>query len=96
MKKLMILVTIFALMLATAVPALAYAVGGGLDATYVDASQTQAATALQVNEGDAEAEAGGLGSAADTSIDQSLSVEQSQVNGGLGGVAAGGDIWSSW
>jgi hypothetical protein len=31
-------------------------------------------------------------------IDQSLTIEQSQVNAGWGGVAAGGDIWwhDSW
>jgi hypothetical protein len=70
----------------------ATAVGGDVDLRFVDASQTQAAAAAQTQEGDATA--GNLGSAA--AIDQSLTIEQSQVNAGWNGVAAGDDIWVWW
>ena len=77
-------------MLVAAAPAFAnHAVGGDVDLTFVDTSQTQAAAAAQVNEGNATA--GNLGSAA--AIDQSLTIEQSQVNACWGGVAAGDDNW---
>lgn len=94
MKKLVGLVAMLALMLVAAAPAFAnHAVGGDVDLTFVDASQTQAAAATQTNEGDAEA--GNLGSAA--AIDQTLTIEQSQVNAGWRGVAAGDDIfWWDW
>ncbi|HSK84704.1 MAG TPA: hypothetical protein VK902_15100 [Rubrobacter sp.] len=94
MKKLMALAAMLALMLVAASPALAdTAVGGDVSLRFIDASQTQAAAATQTNEGNAEA--GRLGSAA--AIDQSLTIEQSQVNAGWGGVAAGGDIlWWDW
>lgn len=51
-------------------------------AEFYDASQFQAAGALQVNEGDATATADG-DSSADASIDQSLYVDQYQYNGGF-------------
>ena len=93
MKKLMVLGAMLALMLVAAAPAFAnHAVGGDVTIDVVDASQTQAAAATQTNEGDATA--GNLGSAA--AIDQSLTIDQSQVNAGWGGVAAGGDIWWDW
>ena len=81
-----------ALILVATAPAFANAVGGDVDVDFVDASQTQAAAAAQIQRGDADA--GNLGSAA--AIDQSLTIDQSQVNGGWGGVAAGGDIWAGW
>ena len=93
MKKLVAIGAMLALVLVAAAPAFAnHAVGGDVDLTFVDASQTQAAAATQTNEGDATA--GNLGSAA--AISQDLSIEQSQVNAGWGGVAAGGDIWWDW
>lgn len=93
MKKLMATGAMLAIMVVGAAPAFAAdAVGGDVDVDFLDASQTQAAAAAQTQEGDADA--GNLGSAAD--IDQSLTIEQSQVNAGWGGVAAGGDIWWWW
>ena len=93
MRKLMAVGAMLALMLVAAAPALAAtATGGDVDLRFVDASQTQAAAAAQTQEGDATA--GNLGSAA--AIDQSLTIEQSQVNAGWGGVAAGDDIWWGW
>ncbi len=59
--------------------------GGDVDLSFVDASQTRAAAAFQTNQGDADA--GNLGGAA--AIDQSLHIDQSQVN-------AGDDIWYGW
>ena len=91
MKKLVATGAMLAIMVAGASPALANhwgAVGGDVNVDFVDASQTQAAAARQVNEGDATAR--GLASAA--AIEQSLTVDQSQVNAGWGGVAAGGDL----
>ena len=83
MRKLVATGTMLVLMLAAAAPAFAdTAVGGDVDLQFVDASQTQAAAALQVNTGDATAVSGNVGSAADTSIDQSLTIDQSQWNGG--------------
>ena len=92
MKKLMVTGAMLALMLVATAPAFANAVGGDVDLRFVDASQTQAAAAAQIQRGDADA--GNLGSAA--AIDQSLDIDQSQVNGGWNGVAAGDDIWWSW
>ena len=96
MRKLTILAAMLALMLVATAPAFAdTAVGGDVDVSFRDASQTQAAAATQTNEGDADA--GNLGSAA--AIDQDLDLDQSQVNGGFGGVAAGDDIdviWWDW
>ena len=89
MRKLIAVGAMLALMLVAAAPAFAnHAVGGDVDIDVVDASQTQAAAATQTNEGDADA--GNLGSAA--AISQDLTIEQSQVNAGFGGVAAGGDL----
>jgi hypothetical protein len=92
MKRLMLVSLVVALILVATAPAFANAVGGDVDVDFVDASQTQAAAAAQIQRGDADA--GNLGSAA--AIDQSLTIDQSQVNGGWGGVAAGGDIWAGW
>jgi hypothetical protein len=93
MKKLVAIGTMLGLMMMAAIPAFANtAVGGDVTVHFVDASQVQAAAATQTNEGDATA--GDVASAA--AIDQSLTIEQSQVNAGWGGVAAGGDIWWSW
>ena len=91
MKKLVATGAMLAIMVAGASPALADhwgAVGGDVNVDFVDASQTQAAAAFQTNEGDVDA--GNLGSAA--AIDQSLTIDQSQVNAGWNGVAAGGDL----
>ncbi len=83
MRRVLVIGTMVALMLAAASPAFAdTAIGGDVDFQFVDASQTQAATALQVNRGDATSTASGLGSAADASIDQGLTIDQSQWNGG--------------
>ena len=88
--------TDLALMLFATAPAFAQAVGGDVDLQFVNCSQVQAAAAAQGHDqgqyGDATA--GDLGSAA--AIDQSLTIEQSQVNACDGGVAAGGDIWWGW
>jgi hypothetical protein len=95
MKRLVMMSMVAALVLMAVAPAFANtAVGGDVTLDFVDASQTQAAAATQTNEGDATA--GDVASAA--AIDQSLTIEQSQVNAGWGGVAAGGDIWwhDSW
>ena len=93
MKKVMATGAMLAIMVMGAAPAFAAdAVGGDVDIDFLDASQTQAAAAAQTQEGDADA--GNLGSAA--AIDQSLTIDQSQVNAGDGGVAAGGDIWWWW
>jgi hypothetical protein len=90
MRKLIAIAMTLAMMVALAAPAFANtAVAGDVDLRFVDASQTQAAAAVQINRGDAEA--GRLGSAA--AIDQTLTIEQSQVNAGLGGVAAGEDVF---
>jgi len=93
MKKLMVTGAMLAIMVMGAVPAFAAdAVGGDVDIDFLDASQTQAAAAAQTQRGDADA--GNLGSAA--AIDQSLTIDQSQVNAGDGGVAAGDDITVWW
>ena len=90
MKKLVATGAIAAMMVMGAAPAaFADAVGGDVDLEFLDASQTQAAAAAQTQEGDADA--GNLGSAA--AIDQSLTIDQSQVNAGDGGVAAGGTLF---
>jgi hypothetical protein len=95
MKRLAVLATMLALMLVAAAPAsAATARGGDVNLLFVDCSQVQAAAATQTNEGDATA--GDVASAA--AIDQSLTIEQSQVNACVGGVAAGGNIfwWHPW
>jgi hypothetical protein len=92
MRKLLAMGTMLVLILAAAAPAFAdTAVGGDVDLQFVDASQTQAAAALQTNTGDAtstaSSTAGDFASAADadatSSIDQSLTIDQSQWNGGI-------------
>ena len=92
MRKVMLLAAMLALMLVATAPAFAQAIGGDVDLQFTDCSQTQAAAAAQGQYGDATA--GNLGSAA--AIDQSLTIDQSQVNACDGGVAAGGDIWGWW
>jgi hypothetical protein len=92
MKKLVAIGAMLALMMMAAVPAFASAVAGDVTLDFVDASQTQAAAATQTNEGDATA--GDVGSAA--AINQELTIEQSQVNAGWGGIAAGEDIVVWW
>jgi hypothetical protein len=90
-KKLMVTVATLALMVAMASPAFASAVGGDVTFRFWDASQTQAAAALQTQHGDATATAdstaGRFASAADAtadaSIDQSLTIDQWQWNGGF-------------
>jgi hypothetical protein len=95
-RKLLAMGTMLVLLLAAAAPAFAdTAVAGDVDLQFVDASQTQAAAALQTNTGDvtstASSTAGDFASAADASaeasIDQSLTIEQSQWNGG---------VWWTW
>jgi hypothetical protein len=78
-------------MIAAASPAFANAVGGDVTFRFWDASQTQAAAALQTQHGDATATAdstaGRFASAADAtadaSIDQSLTIDQWQRNAGF-------------
>lgn len=92
MKKLVALTMMAMLMLAVASPAFAQDAIADDDSvattefslTAVDASQLQVAGALQTNTGDATATAGD-GSLATSSINQSLYVDQYQVNGGFGG-----------
>ena len=92
MRKLVAIVTMLVLMLAAAAPAFAdTAVAGDVNLQFVDASQTQAAAALQINTGDAvsvaSSTAGDFASAADAdataSILQSLTIDQWQWNGGF-------------
>ena len=83
MKKLIATGTMLAVMVAGAAPAFADATAGDVNLRFVDASQTQAAAALQINRGDTTATSRGVASAADASIDQSLSIDQRQVNGGF-------------
>ena len=91
MRRLLATGTMLVLMIAAASPAFADAVGGDFTLKVFDASQTQAAAALQTQHGDAtataDATAGRFGSAAnataDASIDQSLDISQRQWNGGF-------------
>jgi hypothetical protein len=91
MRKLLATGTMLVLMIAAASPAFANAVGGDVTFRFWDASQTQAAAALQTQHGDATATAdstaGRFASAADAdataSIDQSLTIDQWQWNGGF-------------
>ncbi len=85
MKKLMATGAMLAIMVAGASPAFAdhLAVGGDVDVEFLNASQSQAAAALQNNEGDADV--GNLGGAA--------AIDQGEVNAGDGGVAAGGTFF---
>jgi hypothetical protein len=91
MRKLLATGTMLVLMIAAASPAFANAVGGDVTFRFWDASQTQAAAALQTQHGDAtataDATAGRFASAADAtadaSIDQSLTIDQWQWNGGF-------------
>jgi hypothetical protein len=91
MRKLLATGTMLVLMIAAASPAFANAVGGDVTFRFWDASQTQAAAALQTQHGDATATAdstaGRFASAADAtadaSIDQSLTIDQWQRNGGF-------------
>jgi hypothetical protein len=91
MRKLLATGTMLVLMIAAASPAFANAVGGDVTFKFWDASQTQAAAALQTQHGDATATAdstaGRFASAADAtadaSIDQSLTIDQWQRNAGF-------------
>jgi hypothetical protein len=91
MRKLLATGTMLVLMIAAASPAFADAVGGDVTFRFWDASQTQAAAAAQAQHGDATATAdspaGRFASAADASadasIDQSLTIDQWQWNGGF-------------
>ena len=91
MRKLVAMGMMLALMLAAASPPLAQdaiADDGSVAATSLtvevfDASQFQSADALQTNTGDATATADD-DSTADASIDQSLQIDQFQLNGGFG------------
>jgi xylose isomerase len=81
MKKLVATGTILALLLAASSPAMAQTTFGD-EFLFVDASQAQFAAALQTNEGDVNAGADD-DSWADASIDQSLTIDQTQINGGF-------------
>lgn len=106
MRKLIALGTMVVLMLAVTSPAFARAVADDgaiaddsdvrtLHVDYVDASQVQAAAAWQSNTGDATATAHDDG-VADASIDQSLTIDQSQVNGGFDDDFFHDDVWVWW
>ena len=90
-KKLMVLAATLALMVAMASPSFAQAIGGDFTLTFRDASQFQAAAATQAQHGDATATAdstaGRFASAAEATaeaaIDQSLTIDQLQENGGF-------------
>ena len=83
MKRLAATGAMLVLMVAAAAPSFAdTAIGGDVNLQFVDASQTQAAAALQINRGDATATASGVATAADAAISQSLDVSQWQWNGG--------------
>ncbi|HJQ27883.1 MAG TPA: hypothetical protein VJ827_00965 [Rubrobacter sp.] len=90
-KKLMVMVATLALMVAMASPSFAQAIGGDFTVKVWDASQTQAAAATQAQHGDttatADSTAGRFASAAqataDAAIDQSLTIDQLQENGGF-------------
>lgn len=101
MKKLLALGTMVVLMLAATSPAFAQAtaddgaIADDSDVTTLtvevfDASQFQAAAAAQANYGDANAAADD-GSTAEASIDQSLTIDQTQINGGFGD-----GVWIWW
>jgi hypothetical protein len=92
MKRLAATGAMLALMIAAAAPGFAdTAVGGDVTFEFMDASQTQAAAALQTQHGDttatADSTAGNFASAADAdataTIDQSLTIDQWQWNGGF-------------
>lgn len=94
MKKIMALAAMLAMMMVAAAPAFAHeAVGGDVDILVADVSQSATVDVTQSQFGDASATSGDLGSAADASIDNSLDVSVTQVNAGVGGVAAGGDLF---
>ncbi|HET7477917.1 MAG TPA: hypothetical protein VFJ72_00235 [Rubrobacteraceae bacterium] len=83
MRKLMVLVAMLAMMMVAAAPAFAQATGGDVDLSFVDASQSATVDVTQSQFGDATATSGDVGSAADASIDNSLDVSVTQVNGGF-------------
>lgn len=94
MRKIMVLAAMLAMMMAAAAPAFAHdAVGGDVDILVADASQTATVDVTQSQFGDATATAGDIGSAADASIENSLDVSVTQVNAGVGGVAAADDLF---
>lgn len=93
MRKIMVLAAMLAMMMAAAAPAFAHdAVGGDVDILVADVSQEATVDVTQSQFGDATATSGDIGSAADASIENSLDVSVTQVNAGIGGVAAGGDL----
>lgn len=91
MKRLAATGAMLVLLIAAASPAFASAVAGDVTLKFWDASQTQAAAATQAQHGDAfataDSTAGNFASAADAtadaSIDQSLTIDQWQWNGGF-------------
>lgn len=93
MRKILVLASMLAMMMVAAAPAFADATAGDVDILLADVSQDVAVDVTQSQFGDATATAGDIGSAADASIDNSLDVSVTQVNAGVGGVAAGGDVF---
>ena len=83
MKKLAVTGAMLAIMVAGAVPAFADATAGDVTVDFRSAPQFQFAAALQTQQGDTTSSARGVATAADASIDQSLTVDQWQWNGGF-------------
>ncbi len=83
MKKLAVTGAMLALMVAGAVPAFADATAGDVNVDVMRAPQFQFAAALQRQNGDTTATTHGVATAADASIDQSLTIDQWQWNGGF-------------
>ena len=83
MKRLAVTGAMLAIMVAGGVPAFASATAGDVTVDVMRAPQFQFAAALQTQQGDATATSGNVGSAADAAIDQSLTIDQWQWNGGF-------------
>ncbi len=84
MKRLAATGAMLVLMIAAAAPSFAdTAVGGDVDVDFMSAPQFQFAAALQTQQGDATSSASGVATAADAAIDQSLTIDQWQWNGGF-------------
>ena len=83
MKKLAVTGAMLAVMVAGAVPAFADATAGDVNVDVMRAPQFQFAAALQRQNGDATSTTHGVATAADASIDQSLTIDQWQWNGGF-------------
>ncbi|HSL00443.1 MAG TPA: hypothetical protein VK869_08900 [Rubrobacteraceae bacterium] len=91
MKKLIVVALAVALIVASAMPALAAhrgATGGDVKVRVTKCSQKQAASFRQVQRGDVRAHRGGSAAA----IKQKGKIHQKQVNACRHGKAAGGDI----